>query len=174
MVLAAGCVAVAGSQVWIIIRGALGERPVDELEPVFRVVFAAAFLLAAAGIAYAVMESRNAQVTVDDDGLQITDWRGEESAVPWESLTGLVLVEPRVSSDVSFGSLHALTDADDPVRLSSGLWQDTARLRALRRAIVNRLDLRFDGTDDARWWILLPAFERTWMRPEATHEVTDQ
>ncbi|MGC9316573.1 MAG: PH domain-containing protein [Armatimonadota bacterium] len=174
VVLAAGCVAVAGSQVLIIIRGTFGERPIDDLEPIFRVFFASAFLLAAAGIAHALMESRNARVTVTDDGLQIRDWRGEQSSLPWESVAGLVLVEPRASSDVSFGSLHALTDSDEPVRLSSGLWQDTARLRALRRAIVNRLGLRFDGTRDARWWIVLPAFENTWIRSAATDEGTDE
>lgn len=165
IILVAGCVILAATQAWPLLRHFSGAAALDPGEPAARVAFSAIFLLIGAGIAIALLERRRAGVTLDDDGLTLQRWWGAERRLQREQVEAVVLLRPRSTAregDLPFHRLSVRLRGGGCVRLAGGPWPLTDEVDLLRRRLCGRLGFRREQSAGARWLLIFRAERVTW------------
>ncbi|MBD3291330.1 MAG: hypothetical protein GF393_00280 [Armatimonadia bacterium] len=163
MGLALACMALAATQAWTVARHYLGAGHLDAQEPAARILFGVVFLLGAVGVTVALLEQRNATVTLDDDGIVVRSCCSRQRRVRWDEIEEVVFTRhDDEATDVPFHWLHVIAEDGSKVRLAGGPWQQTRAVQMLRHEVIDRLDLKEQATESTRWALLFKGMRNRW------------
>ena len=163
IVLIAGSLALAASQAWRVIQHFSGTRALAPNEPVARLVVVAIFVVAAAGIAIAMLERRNAAVDLDDDGLTVQRWWGGTRRLVSDEIEAIILLRPAAKEgDLPFHRLALRLVNGRTVRIAGGPWPEGPEVLRLRRKLIGRIGLAGQNAAPARWCLIFGAERVTW------------
>ncbi len=164
IVLLVASLALAASRAWPVIAHFTDARALAANEPAARIAFAAVFVLAAAGIAIAMLERRNAAVDLDDDGLCVRSWWGARRRLAWDQIDAVILLRQAADEgDLPFHRLSVRVRSGRTVRLAGGPWPETPEVIGLRRKLLRKLKFAHEGVTPARWRLIFEARRATWM-----------